>query len=200
MKKFKIFINLFRILPAYLIVKMKSQTRTMVESDLHLWKELKNLPYDGDLMIFGFCLIEYKEFRNLVRQRLLLGSGKLPAFIFRILFKPMDTLYIKTKNIGKGLFIQHGFATIISAVSIGDNCWINQQVTIGYEQNRRPVIGNHVRIGCGAIILGDVHIGDNAIIAAGAVVTKDVPANEIWGGTPAKFIKKVKGSSFGDQS
>jgi len=112
----------------------------------------------------------------------------------------MESLYINTEKIGKGLFIQHGFSTIIAADSVGENCWINQQVTIGYEQNRYPVIGNHVRICCGSIIIGDVHIGDNAIIAAGSVVTKDVPANEIWGGTPAKFIKKVKGSSFDDQS
>ena len=200
MKKLKIILNLFRILPAYLIIKLKKQTKETVESDIHFWKELMRIPYGSDLFVFGYCLCEYKEFRNLTRQRIYLGSGRAAALLFRILFKPMESLYIKTKDIGKGLFIQHGFATIITAKSIGDNCWINQQVTIGYEQDRYPVIGNHVRIGAGAIIIGDVHIGDNAIIAAGSVVTKDVPAGEIWGGVPAKLIKKVKGSSFDDQS
>lgn len=44
----------------------------------------------------------------------------------------METLYINTPEIDPRLFIQHGFATNISALKIGSDCWINQQVTIGY--------------------------------------------------------------------
>lgn len=55
----------------------------------------------------------------------------------------------------------------------------------------KVVIGNKVFLGAGVIICKPVLIGDNAYIAAGAVVTKDVPPGEIWGGVPAKFIKKV---------
>lgn len=51
-------------------------------------------------------------------------------------------------------------------------------------------IGHHCWIGTGAMVLNGVTIGDGAVIAAGAVVTKDVPANEVWGGVPAKFIRK----------
>lgn len=55
----------------------------------------------------------------------------------------------------------------------------------------KPInIGHHCWIGTGAIILQGVSIGDGAVIAAGAVVTKDVPSNEVWGGVPAKFIRK----------
>jgi acetyltransferase-like isoleucine patch superfamily enzyme len=50
-------------------------------------------------------------------------------------------------------------------------------------------IGNHVFIGAGSIILPSVTIGDFSIIAAGSVVTKDVPGWEVWGGVPARFIK-----------
>lgn len=53
-----------------------------------------------------------------------------------------------------------------------------------------PIIGNDVWVGSNAIILQDVKIGDGAIVAAGAVVTKDVPAFTIVGGVPAKTIKK----------
>jgi acetyltransferase-like isoleucine patch superfamily enzyme len=51
-------------------------------------------------------------------------------------------------------------------------------------------IGNDVWIGANACILAGVSIGDGSVVAAGAVVTRSIPAYEIWGGVPAKFIKK----------
>ena len=54
----------------------------------------------------------------------------------------------------------------------------------------KVTIGNRVFIGVNTVIVNSVEIGDDAVIAAGSVVTKDVPAGEIWGGNPAKFIKK----------
>ena len=53
-------------------------------------------------------------------------------------------------------------------------------------------IGNNVWIGAHATILAGVTVGDNAVVAAGAVVTKDVPANAVVGGVPAKIIKTIK--------
>jgi virginiamycin A acetyltransferase len=57
------------------------------------------------------------------------------------------------------------------------------------DQIERPIIGNDVWIGAHSVILKGVHIGDGAIVAAGAVVTKDVPSYAIVGGVPAKVIK-----------
>ena len=51
-------------------------------------------------------------------------------------------------------------------------------------------VGHHCWIGTGAIILQGVRIGDGAVVAAGAVVTKDVPEYEVWGGVPARYIRK----------
>lgn len=61
----------------------------------------------------------------------------------------------------------------------------------GYDRfNTECTIGNDVWIGCNAVICRDVKVGDGAVIAAGAVVTKDVPPYTIVGGVPAKVIKR----------
>lgn len=130
-------------------------------------------------------------FRSVVYYRL----RKLNVFcrvlqkLLGIIFPAQSCLYIKTPNIGGGLYIQHGFATIITAESIGDNVWINQQVTIGYNGDRAPIIGNNVVIYAGAKVVGGVKIGNNVVIGANAVVTKDIPNNSVVGGVPARIIK-----------
>ena len=53
------------------------------------------------------------------------------------------------------------------------------------------IVGNNVHIGMNCIIMPNVKIGNNVIIGCGAVVTKDIPDGEIWGGVPAKFIKQI---------
>lgn len=53
------------------------------------------------------------------------------------------------------------------------------------------MIGDNVLIGAHSIILKGVTIGNNAVVAAGSVVSRSIPANELWGGNPAKFIKKI---------
>lgn len=86
-------------------------------------------------------------------------------------------------------------------IIIGDDVKISENVTIrdsdnheiqysGYEISKPIIIGNHVWIGLNATILKGVNIGDGAIIAAGAVVTKDVPARTLVGGIPATIIKE----------
>ena len=57
-------------------------------------------------------------------------------------------------------------------------------------KSKDVIIGNNVFLGMNSIILKGVTIGDGAVVAAGSVVTKSIPANEIWGGNPACFIKK----------
>lgn len=58
---------------------------------------------------------------------------------------------------------------------------------------RDTIIGKNVFIGCNALVLKGVHIGDNAVIGAGSVVTKDVPANCVAAGNPAVVVKHIEG-------
>lgn len=201
----KIVLSLYRLLPSYWIFCLSYSKMTIIE-DADFWNKLFSRESHRAFIKIGLLLWDFKEFRNVAANRILYSDNKISPVIkkilfriFKILYPGRNSLFIDTKNIGNRLFIQHGFSTIISADVIGKECWINQQVTIGREQGAGAIIGDHVRICAGAIIIGNVKVGDNSIIAAGAVVVNDVPPNEIWGGVPARFIKPVKGDSFGAQ-
>ena len=154
--------------------------------DLKRWKAVTDIS-GTDKKALCVLLSTDKAFRSLYlyRQKKRFYRGWV-----RLLYPPLDSLYIMTPDIGGGLFIQHGFSTYIAAESIGENCWINQQVTIGYKDNTRaPVIGNDVMITCGAKVLGPITIGDHVTVGANAVVVKDLPPDSVWGGVPAKRIR-----------
>ncbi len=67
--------------------------------------------------------------------------------------------------------------------------WMTEEDEL-HAQKKEIVIGDNVFLGTQCIILKGVHIGDNSIIAAGSVVSRDVPANQIWGGNPAMYLKE----------
>ena len=97
-------------------------------------------------------------------------------------------------TIGKGLFIDHGMGVVIGETTIiGDNCTIYQNVTLGgtgkETGKRHPTLGNNVLVGSGAKVLGPFKVGDNARIAAGAVVLSEVPPNATAVGVPARVVK-----------
>lgn len=178
------FRNLGIILAQY--AYRRSPNRSLIDEDVAHWQEILKWPGDINSMIKRL-LKEKPEFRNLLYYRL--GGIRIISRILHLLLPPMPTLYIWTPIIGGGLFIQHGFATVIAAQSIGKHCFVNQQVTIGYKETEAPIIGDNVKITCGAKVLGCVNVGDNAIIGANAVVVKDVPANATVVGVPANILR-----------
>ncbi|MEE1116540.1 MAG: serine O-acetyltransferase EpsC [Clostridia bacterium] len=98
-------------------------------------------------------------------------------------------------KIGKGLFIDHGMGVVIGETTeIGDNCTLYQGVTLGGTGKdvgkRHPTLGNNVMVGAGAKVLGPFNIGDNAKIAANAVVLKEIPTNSTAVGIPAKVVRQ----------
>lgn len=60
------------------------------------------------------------------------------------------------------------------------------------KQFQKTILKNGCSIGAASVILGGITIGQNAMIAAGSIVTKNVPSNELWMGSPAKFIRKIE--------
>lgn len=119
-------------------------------------------------------------------------------------FPPLYADFGKNISVGEGVFINacchfqdHG------GVTLGDGCQIGHNVVFATLNHELPperrgvtrpapiVLGKKVWVGSNATILQGVTIGDNAVVAAGAVVTKDVPANTIVGGVPARVIKRI---------
>lgn len=108
-------------------------------------------------------------------------------------YRPGDKYFIisKTLKMGGGFLLSHPYATILNAESIGENFSCRHCTTLGAKPNGRPVIGNNVSLGANVTIIGHVHIGDNVVVGAGAVVVKDVPSNCVVAGNPAKIIKRL---------
>lgn len=97
-------------------------------------------------------------------------------------------------QIGRGLFIDHGMGVVIGETTvIGDNCTLYQGVTLGGtgkdHGKRHPTLGNNVMVGSGAKVLGPFRVGDNARVAAGAVVLDEVPDNATAVGVPARIVR-----------
>jgi len=119
-------------------------------------------------------------------------------------FTPLYINYGKNTKIGKHVFINFDCVFLdLGGITIEDNVLIAPRVSILSEGHpispaeRGSLIPGHIHIkksawiGAGATILPGVTVGENAVVAAGAVVSKDVPANTIVGGIPAKIIKPI---------
>ena len=97
-------------------------------------------------------------------------------------------------QIGRRVTIDHGMGVVIGETAVvGDGCTIYQGVTLGGtgkdKGKRHPTLGRNVLVGSGAKVLGPFNVGDNARIAAGAVVLSEVPSDATAVGVPARVVR-----------
>jgi serine O-acetyltransferase len=123
----------------------------------------------------------------------------LAIFIEKIMHFTTNTWIGTNAKIGKGFVIRHvGTIVIGNKTVVGNNCEIRQGVTFGGNLGKenygttQPIVGNNVLVGAGAKILGPVKVGDNSIIGANSVVTRDVPSNSVVAGIPGKVIRVIR--------
>ncbi|MFM7271119.1 MAG: serine acetyltransferase [Actinomycetes bacterium] len=160
------------------------------EADVERWIEVLAPPVSRKWARLAL-IAERPEFRSLYYYRLRRAGGwrAAKAAVLGVIWPGERTLHLACSDIGGGLFIQHGFATIIAARSLGERCWVNQQVTIGFVRpDDRPVLGDGVAVYAGAKVLGDVTLGDGAVVGANAVVLEEVPAGWTAVGIPARLL------------
>ena len=176
-------------LPHYWV--FKSHQDWFVE-DFRRWKKLYEVEDISDCRAFFRLMVNCLPFRNVFYFRMGFDSRLLRWYTMGL-----QGLHImmNRNSIGGGMVVWHGDATIIKAKSIGKNFEVWQNVTIGvskqFDDSTRPVIGDNVKICTGAIVCGDITIGNNVIIGAGSVVFKSIPDNCVVVGNPARIIKQL---------
>lgn len=181
----------FRFLYLPLIhIYWKSKNREKIDLDIERWQKELGINYTR-LSALYYLLAFYPEFRNIFFYRTQIHSTFLkklcPPFYGISIADDCESIE------GGGIYFEHAWVTFIEAKHVGYGCLFRQSTTLGVKSHNRhderPWIGNNVDFGANATVIGNVYIGDNAIIAAGSVVVKDVPANAIVAGNPAKIIK-----------
>jgi serine O-acetyltransferase len=170
LKSIKVAFDFIRCFP-HLIYFYSHKNKKVIQADTERWLKIMGHKYKQP---YGFIYLIslFPEFRNLFYYRI-----GFAGYFLNIFCPKMSTLFIGSDYIGEGFFIHHGFATGINAESIGKNCWINQQVSIGSHQGGRPIILDNVIIRPGAVIIGKITIGNNVVIGANATIFCDIPDN-----------------------
>lgn len=162
-----------------MIAKNKGELIKLIQSDYYrgygknenVWviaKKAIKSPLHPMSFMFWFRIVQYGKCNRLVRWY----AAKMYIKISRIrnLDIPLST------DIGYGFYLGHCMCIVINGgTKIGNNVNISQFLNIGTNHNAPAIIGDNVYIGPHVCVVENVHIGNNATIGAGAVVTKDIP-------------------------
>jgi serine O-acetyltransferase len=156
--------------------------------------------HGSDLFSQGFWAIAVHRFGNWrmnIRPRVLRAPFSI---LYKVLYKFVQwtcgiSLDYATK-VGRRVHLWHHSGMILSCRAIGDEVHIRHNTTFGIAHlgdpiTHRPIIGDRVEIGVGAVIMGPITIGHDSVIGANAVVVEDVPPYSLAVGVPAKVVKSL---------
>lgn len=145
-------------------------------------------PYNIKRIWSKICMVVSRQslvMPSFRRRMLKLGGVKINGKCFIGSNVQFDGMFPNLIEIGSGCVITTGTCILSHFYNTSDRRFYAGKV----------VIGKNVFIGMNTLIVNAVNIGDGAIIGAGSIVNRDIPAGEIWGGNPARFIKKLTGVS-----
>lgn len=125
-------------------------------------------------------------------------AGKLAALVYRLANRWIThvdhTDIDRDAQIGAGILLMHRHGILIGPAVIGENCVIHQNVTIGQRvatgNHGVPRIGDNVWIGPGAVVTGEITIGNGVTISALTVISRDVPAGCLVAGNPGRVVAR----------
>ena len=170
----------------------------MNPEDISFWALVKEDfdTHQRDFFSQGFWMLYIHRFGNwrmTVEPKIVRAPVSLIYKVLNKLTQPLFGMKLDyTVKVGRRVKLEHFGGMILGAREIGDDVTIRQNTTFGIRSvddlNAKPVIGKNVDIGAGAVIVGNIHIGDNSVIGANSVVYASVPANSVVSGVPAKII------------
>lgn len=170
--------------------------------DVSLFKLVKEdwIAHQKDWTLPGFravAICRFGQWRMQIQSRAI----RIPfSLLYRMLYRRARNVYgielPYTVKLGRRVVIEHQGGIVIHGYSeIGDECIIRQGVSLGNRHLDRPLdapkLGKRVNVGAGAVLIGAIEVGDDAVIGANAVVTQNVAAGETVVGIPAKPINKA---------
>ena len=170
----------------HVFLYMLSVNKQVIDQDLIRWSEAKNIKKSNIKLLLHF-LTHSSDFRTIFYFRI---NNPIKHVLNIYCKKERNFIIDITTKLGGGILTGHPYSIILNAESIGNNFYVNHLVTVGEVNGKRPVIGNNVSIYTGAIVIGNITVGDHAVIGAGAVVVKDVPENAVVVGNPAKIVRQ----------
>jgi serine O-acetyltransferase len=173
--------------------------RYVFVAEQQLGKAGRLLPLRTALMSQGLWATSAYRLNHYVRHRARSRSlGVVPHAFHRAIMALTGIHIDADAHIGPGLAFAHGGHIVIGPVRVGRNCDIYQGVTFGAsmsldERNPRPgvpTLGDRVWVGPGAVVAGDVTVGDDAAVSAISLVVRDVPPRGVVVGVPARLVSR----------